>query len=316
MLVYCALAAMLVLAGFIVFFIVYVLYAAFQEYRPDRVPALLYHQIISKEKVDSGELVNHERVYVAYDSSFAEQMEYLHRHGYTTITLDDLVAFQEGRRPLPSKPIIVTFDDGFMSNYLYAFPILKRYAMKATIFVTPDRESQNFKKYAHIDAPLSPEQTLEMSENGISIESHGMTHRYLTELAPDVTRWELEESKKALERTTKKPVRFLAVPSGAYNRFVKRLAKECGYDAVFCMLKGSNNKGSDRYALRRLVVARDFSLNDFRSLLSPATAVRLRLMSCVQNMLLHVLGPGGLDKLRNSLYRSPLVWVFSSGKMR
>jgi peptidoglycan/xylan/chitin deacetylase (PgdA/CDA1 family) len=316
MLTYCALAVVTLLAGAVLFCIGYVLYAAFQEYRPDRVPALLYHQIISKEKLDRGEIVNQERVYVAYDSSFAEQMEYLHRQGYTTIALEDLLAFQEGKRPLPSKPIILTFDDGFMSNYLYAFPILKRYGMKATIFVTPDRESLNFKKYAHVDAPLSPEQIQEMSEYGISIESHGMTHRYLTELSPHVTRWELEESRKVLESTTNKPVRFLAVPSGAYNRLVKRLAKECGYEAVFCMLKGSNNKGSDRYALRRLVVARDVTLGDFHSLLSPATAIRLRLMSCAQNILLHVLGPSGLDKLRNSLYRSPFIWALASGKMR
>ena len=316
MLIFLVLATMLLLAVVTAFLIGYVVYAAFQEYRPDRVPALLYHQLISKEKVDRGELVNHERVYVAYDSSFAEQMGYLHRQGYTTITLDELVAFQEGRRSLPSRPIILTFDDGFMSNYLYAFPILKQYGMKATIFVTPDRESQNFKKYAHIDAPLSPEQIQEMSEYGISIESHGMTHRYLTELSPDTTRWELEESKHVLEQTTKKRVRFLAVPSGAYNRLVRRLAKECGYEAVFCMLKGTNNKGSDRYALRRLVVARDVTLDDFRSILSPATAIRLRLMSCFQNVLLQVLGPSGLDRLRNSLYRSPFVWALVSGKSR
>lgn len=316
MLIYCAVAAMLVLAGIIVFLLVYVLYAAFQEHRPDRVPALLYHQLISKEKVDRGELVNQERVYVAYDSSFAEQMGYLHRQGYTTITLDELVAFQEGRSPLPSKPVMVTFDDGFMSNYLYAFPVLKQYGMKATIFVTPDRESLNFKKYAHIDAPLTSEQIQEMSEYGISIESHGMTHRYLTELSPDVTRWELEESKKTLERTTNKPVRFLAVPSGAYNRVVRRLAKECGYEAIFCMLKGTNNRGSDRFALRRLVVARDVTLDDFRRILSPATATRLRLMSYFQNILLQVLGPKGIDRLRNNLYRSPFVWVLAGGKMR
>lgn len=316
MLIYSALAATALLTGAVLFLIGYILYAAFQEYRPDRVPALLYHQLISKEKVDRGELVNHERVYVTYDSSFADQMGYLHQQGYTTITLDELVAFQEGKRPLPARPIVLTFDDGFMSNYLYAFPILKRYGMKATIFVTPDRESQNFKKYAHIDAPLSSEQIREMSEHGISIESHGMTHRYLTELSPEVTRWELEESKKVLETITQKPVRFLAVPSGAYNRLVRRLARECGYEAVFCMLKGTNNKGSDRYALRRLVVARDVSLNDFRNLLSPAPAIRLRLMSCAQNILLHVLGPGGIDKLRHSLYRSPFMWVFAGGKAR
>ncbi len=315
MLMYCAMAAVVVLAALIVFLIGYVLYAAVQECRPDRVPALLYHQLISKEQVDRGEIVNHERVYVAYDVSFAEQMEYLHRQGYSTITLDDFLGVRNGRR-LPEKPIMLTFDDGFMSNYRYAFPILKRYGMKATIFVTPDPSSDNFKKYAHTDAPLTPEQIKEMSDYGISIQSHGMTHRYLTDLSSDVIRWELAESKRVLEKMTDKPVRHLAVPSGAYNRLVRRMAKECGYDAVFCMLKGTNNAASDRYALRRLVVARDFTLQEFRKMLQPATATRLRLMSFVQNVLLGVLGPGGLDQLRDRVYRSPFASLLLSTKAR
>jgi peptidoglycan/xylan/chitin deacetylase (PgdA/CDA1 family) len=280
------------------------------------VPALLYHQFISKAKVDKGELASHERVYVTYDTSFEEQMRFLHQQGYTTITLDEFLAIQDGRKALPPRPIMLTFDDGFMSNYLYAFPTLKRYGMKATLFVTPDRKSHNFKKYAETDAPLTTEQIKEMSENGISIESHGMTHRYLTPLSPDTIRWELQESKKVLEDWTGKSVRFLAVPSGAYNRTVRRIAKECGYKAVFCMLKGTNNKQSDRFALRRLVVARDFALTDFQKILTPATATHLRLTSSLQNLLLRVLGPSGLDTFRDFLYRSPLGPTLVGGQMR
>jgi peptidoglycan/xylan/chitin deacetylase (PgdA/CDA1 family) len=294
----------------------YGLYSTLQEYRRDRVPVLLYHQLISKEKVDRGELVCSERVYVAYDVSFAEQMKYLHDKGYTTITLDELLACRDKGRPLPHKPIIVTFDDGFMSTYVHAFPILKQYGMTAAIFVNPDRECRNFKKYAHIDAPLSPEQIREMSEYGISIESHGMTHRYLTELPRDVARWELQESKKVLEELSQKPVRFLAVPSGAINRSVRQLAQESGYEAIFIGLKGTNNQGSNRYTLRRLVVARDCSLAEFEKLLRPSTAIHLRLTSVLQDMLLSALGPAGFDDLRNSLCRSRLGSLLIGGQTR
>ena len=316
MLIYCGWAILALAGGTVLWYVGYGLYCTAQEYRPDRVPTLLYHQIISKERVDRGDLVCEERVYVAYDVRFAEQMSYLHREGYTTITLHEWLTCRDRGKALPQRPILLTFDDGFMSTYLHAFPLLKHYGMTATIFVNPDRECRNFKKYAHVDAPLTSEQIREMSDYGISIESHGMTHRYLTELPGDVVRWELQESKHALETLTQKPVRFLAVPSGAINRSVRQLAQESGYEAIFTGLKGTNNQGSNRYALRRLVVARDYSLAEFEKLLRPATAIHLRLTSVLQDLLLSALGPAGFDDLRNSLCRSRLGRLLLGGQIR
>jgi peptidoglycan/xylan/chitin deacetylase (PgdA/CDA1 family) len=286
-----------------------------REFRRDRVPALLYHQLVPRDKPCLVELTNPHRAYVVYDNAFAEQMAYLDREGYTPISLDDFLAYQEGQALLPERPIILTFDDGFASNYHYAFPILKRYGMRATIFATPDRGCENFKKHAATDSPLTQAQMREMSEYDISIQSHGMTHRYLTELESDVVRWELIESKKTLENILQRPVEYLAVPSGAYNRAVKTLAKEAGYKAVFCMLKGSNNKKSDRYALRRLVIGREVSINDFQRILQPSMGCYLRFTSSVQNILHFTLGPRGLDALRDLLYGSWLGSVLTPGQL-
>jgi peptidoglycan/xylan/chitin deacetylase (PgdA/CDA1 family) len=304
------------LLGPIAFLIGYGLYTVLQEYRRDRVPALVYHRFLPKEKVDRGEIINHEPTYVSYDTAFAEQMAYLHGEGYTTISLDDFVAFQEGRASLPPKPIILTFDDGFMSIYRYAFPVLKLHRMKATVFVTPDPESENFTKHAAVDSPLTLEQMREMSDYGIAIESHGMTHRYLTEMPPELVHWELEESKSVLEGIVGKPVQYLAIPSGAYNRTVRKLAKEVGYKAIFGMMKGSNHARSDRYALRRMVIARDFTLADFRAVLHPAATCYLRLISFLQNLLLSLLGPRRLDVLRNCLFRMKLARLLIHGQLR
>jgi peptidoglycan/xylan/chitin deacetylase (PgdA/CDA1 family) len=270
------------------------------------VPVLLYHQLIAGNHANSAHLTDQYRAYVVFDYAFAAQMNHLHSEGYTTISLDEFSAYHNGQISLPKKPIIITFDDGFASNYVYAFPVLKKYRMKATIFVTADRESENFKKHAATDSPLSHEQMREMSDYGISIQSHAMTHKYLTELTPERIRWELTESKKVLEAIVGKPVRYLAIPSGAYDRTVKKLTIEAGYKAVFCMLKGSNNKKSDPFALRRLVIGRDFGMDDFRKILRPSTAWYLRVTSSIQNALLFVLGPSGLDSLRNVLYQSRL----------
>jgi len=304
-----------VLTGGAIFVVCFAARGILQEYRRDRVPALLYHQLIPRNDHRLGELTNPYRAYVVYDDAFAEQMAYLDREGYTTISLDDFLAYQKGQTSLPEKPMILTFDDGFASNYHHAFPILKKYGMRATIFATPDGECENFKKHAATDSPLTHAQMREMSGCGISIQSHGMTHRYLTQLESDVARWELTESKKTLETVLGKSVEYLAIPSGAYNRTVKKLAREAGYKAVFCMLKGSNNKNSDCYALRRLVIGRDFSINDFRRILQPSTACHLRLTSSVQNILHFLLGPRGLDALRDLLYGSWLGAVLTRGQL-
>jgi peptidoglycan/xylan/chitin deacetylase (PgdA/CDA1 family) len=292
------------------------IHSIIQEYRRDRVPALLYHHFTDQGAVSEVNQDKYHPVYFCYDTAFEQQMSYLRSAGYTAISLDDFIDFQDGKKGLPPKPIIITFDDGFMSNYLYAFPILRKYGMTATIFVTVDPNSPNFKKYADVDLPLTAEQLKEMSAYGISIESHSMSHRYLSELTPEMIRWELQESKSCLEKTLQKSVRFIAIPSGAYDRTVKQLVKETEYSAAFCMLKGSNNKTTDRFALRRLVIGRDYTLEDFERTLRPATACYLRLASSLQNALLFMLGPGGLDSLRDSLYQSALGRSVIRGQVR
>jgi peptidoglycan/xylan/chitin deacetylase (PgdA/CDA1 family) len=316
MVFYIFVALLACVLGGIAFLVIYGVYTALQEYRLDRVPTLLYHRLLPKAAVESGEIINHEPTYVSYDTAFAEQMAYLDREGYTTISLNDFVAFQEGHKSLPAKSIMLTFDDGFMSVYRYAFPVLKQHRMMATIFVTPDPASENFRKNAPLDLPLTREQMCEMSDHGIAIESHGMTHRYLTDMEPAAVRWELEESKRVLEEIVRKPVRFLAIPSGAYNRTVRQLAKEVGYRALFSMLKGSNNARSNRYALRRMVVARDFTLEDFQRILHPAATCYLRLISFLQNLLLNLIGPRYLDALRDRLFRMKLVRLLVHGQLK
>jgi peptidoglycan/xylan/chitin deacetylase (PgdA/CDA1 family) len=186
-----------VLAAPLLALAVYVVHCRTQEYRPDRVPALLYHRLLPRAALHA--IAESDRSYVVSEEAFAEQMAYLREGGYTTLSLDELNDGIDGRRELPQKPVVITFDDGFASNHRYAFPVLQKCGMKATIFMTPDRESANFQKNAATDTPLSDAQLRELDRNGIAIESHGMTHRYLTALEPDMVRWELAASKSALE---------------------------------------------------------------------------------------------------------------------
>ena len=277
------------------------------EFRKDRVPSLLYHRFSPRKEIAKWEKGDDNAKYVCSSESFFEQMKYLKEEGYTALSLDEFLLIKDGRTALPERPIIITCDDGFESNYRYAFPVWKKFGLKATIFVTPDKGSPNFKKYQASDSPLTDEQIIEMEQNGISMESHGMTHQYLSTMPEDKIKWELTESKRVLEKLLGKQVKFLAIPSGAYNLTVKKWTISAGYEAVFGMGKGSNNQSSDGFNLKRVVVGKDMGISEFRELLDPWTSAKLRFLGLFQELTFKALGPGGIDKLRDWLYRTGAI---------
>lgn len=298
-------ALLVLLAAALAAFTGWIAWCFLQEHRSDRIPALLYHRLLPKDRFDRGEILSDERSYVAFDTDFAAEMQALRDDGYTTLDLDDYFALRRGERPLPRRPVLITFDDGFRSVYLHAFPVLRRLGMKATVFVTPDTASENFRKNAPLDEPIRPDEMRAMLADGIAIESHGMTHRYLTDLDEPTIRWELSEARRALEAITGRPVRYLAIPSGAYNGVIKRLAIETGHAAVFGMGKGTIHPKSDPHALRRLVVGRDVGAAGLRRILDPRTTFQLRVTGAIQVLVMRLAGARGLDRLRAFILRFP-----------
>jgi peptidoglycan/xylan/chitin deacetylase (PgdA/CDA1 family) len=297
-------AAAAVIVGVIVLVpLVWFFRAVRQEYGPGRIPCLLYHQLQPAGSTAS----NVDPVYVCYADRFAEQMDYLKRAGYTTLTLDDLTEARRHSRRLPEKPVLITFDDGFASNYELAFPVLRRNGQRATIFMTPDRSSANFQAFADLDRPLQDAELSELTAGGIDIQSHGLTHRFLTDLSDSELRRELVDSRAVLEKVTGRPVHYLAIPGGAYDRRVRLAARDAGYRAVFCMRKGSAGLSTDPLRLPRMVVSRDMSLGDFRSLLTPAGWLQGRILSVAQESVSRLLGMRRTDAFRNRLYASPLA---------
>lgn len=130
-----------------------------------KVPILLYHDL-NENPDKSGIAVTPEK--------FEEDLKALKQAGYTTMHFKELVDCIDRVKPWPSKPIIITFDDGYASNYKVAYPLLKQYAMKATFFIigwSVGRRSENG------DASVMPhftwQEAKEMSASGlIDIQSH------------------------------------------------------------------------------------------------------------------------------------------------
>ncbi len=142
------------------------------------VPVLMYHQVL--------DLPSKLGAYVVSPGELEADLKLLSERGYETVTVKDLIAYCKGERRLPSKPVMLTFDDGYMTDYATVFPLLKRYNMKAVFSVVgsyTERYSQNIDKHINY-AHLSWEQIKEMSDSGLcefqnhSYDMHSLNPRH------------------------------------------------------------------------------------------------------------------------------------------
>ena len=210
------------------------------------VPILAYHQVD-----------NLPEVYSIDPDEFEQQMQYLSSHGYTAVSLADMLAAAQGGSPLPDKPVIISFDDGYADNYLTALPIMKKYGLRGTVFVIAGQVGQN--------GYLTWEQIRAMQVSGTEIGSHTFSHVALSELAQPQMLDELMRSKQTLETNLGRPVEFLAYPFGQYNPDTITAAKQAGYRGACTGLPGLGTGSGDVYQLKRVNIPRPkYGLWEFR----------------------------------------------------
>jgi peptidoglycan/xylan/chitin deacetylase (PgdA/CDA1 family) len=206
---------------------------------------------------------------------FESQLRHLRESGYRTLTAEELFSFIKGELKVTQKSVVITFDDGWLDNYLYAFPVLKKYHLNATIFVITDRvemasgnvqslpdavpthnESKALlEKGEACRVTLSWELMEEMSAGGlVKFYSHTKSHAKCNVLSEQQLREELGGSKGVIERKSGRPCPFLCWPYGKYNDGAVRLAREAGYEALFTTNHGVVTAGSDPSAVKRIVV--------------------------------------------------------------
>ena len=218
------------------------------------VPILTYHYIGNNPHPGKDPL--RDNLSVTPDK-FDSQMRYLSQAGYNTITFDMLYSALKGRGSLPPKPILLTFDDGYIDFYVNAFPILRQYNLKATSFLPTGKVGTSY--YLHWD------QIKEMDATGlISFEAHSLDHLALTALSDSQLNFQLRESKKRLEEQLGKKVNFMAYPYGASDARVWRAVKDAGYLAATGTWFGSTESEGNIYDMPRIKIAGDISLEQFK----------------------------------------------------
>lgn len=190
------------------------------SYKRDYIPVLMYHDFqenISQEQESA----------VVHPDLFAEQLKILLQKGYTPINFKDLNLYIKGQGGLPLKPVIITADDGYLSNYETAFPILKKHNIPATFFVTT--------RYIGVDT-CSPhftwEQAKEMEESGlIDIQSHTHEHKLLNRLPDAEMRHQVGVSFALIEENLgKRDVKVFAYPQFCNSWHTRKILIEEGVE--------------------------------------------------------------------------------------
>jgi len=188
-------------------------------------------------------------------ADFAAQMDWLARYAFHPITTEDLYNNLGGARGLPSKPVILTFDDGYADFYTTALPILRSHDFKAVAYVVSG--------FIGWPGYMTAAQIREADRSGIEIGSHTVSHVNLAQSSAAAVRAQLVESKQAIERVIGHEVVSFCYPSGKYTSAVASQVKAAGYHDSTTTIGGYSHTMSDRYVWARLRVSGGEPLDQF-----------------------------------------------------
>ncbi len=224
------------------------------------VPILMYHLVTPRPLPGF-------RKYSLTPDSFAAQMKWLALAGYTTITLDDLLAFRNGRAGLCKRPVIITFDDGYQDCVEYAGPILAAHGFTAIFYLVAGlsgRTSRWLRPELGCEFPLvSWETARQLEVAGFQCGAHSMSHPRLAEVSVSMCRAELLDCRHLLEDRLGHEVQHLAYPYGSYNESVREIAAQAGYVSACSTRKGLSAPDDDSLALHRVPVYGHDTVIDF-----------------------------------------------------
>lgn len=259
------------------------------ERRKPRLVCLMYHRFAPLAEYQRTE--RSERIFTVAAEHFDRQLAHLKESGYTFVSADQARSFAAGELVLPTPSVLLTFDDGCLSAYELALPILRRHGAYATMFVTTDPRSYVFKLPDRADRRLTDDELRSADGDTLRIESHGVTHRPLSGLGEEDIRHELSESRRVLSRLLSRDVAYFAIPGNWYNEQVMRMARQVGYRAVWCSNPGAVRPGSSLFGLPRVNVEGTMTLRQFASAIRPWGTAWRRWVSAFKRAPRRLLGP-------------------------
>lgn len=240
---------------------------ASRESSSDRVlPCLLYHRFVTQQEYQR--IRGDERLYSIPIDSFVAQLRRLRQLGYRSLSADEAVAFARGEKRWKQPIVLITIDDGCQSVLARAEPLLRKYGFRAVFFVTLDPTAYVFGLGRADQSRASDEALRALDPAVIEVQSHGVTHRPLCELAEKELIGELVQSRNQLERITGRPVRHVAIPGNWYDERVLRMAEQAGYNGIFVSDRDWVRRGSSPSRLPRFNIGGHTTMPAFEAILS------------------------------------------------
>jgi peptidoglycan/xylan/chitin deacetylase (PgdA/CDA1 family) len=233
------------------------------------VPILTYHRFVPKGQ-------SCDRLAVS-ERSFARQLAYLRDNNYSVISFSQLADFVEGKAAIPPKSVVLTIDDGYKSAYDVAYPILRKFGQKATIFV--------YSEFVGASAGLTWAQMKEMAASKlIDIQPHSKTHSDLTirlegeneKAYLERIREEVRHPARAIERNLGLPIHTFSYPYGAEDDAVLDVVEAAGFRLGTTVTRGSNPSFAHPLALRRTQIYCDDDIKTFANRLNVFKKIALK----------------------------------------
>jgi peptidoglycan/xylan/chitin deacetylase (PgdA/CDA1 family) len=205
------------------------------------VPVLCWHQIRASTASDSAQ----DRTYIVSPKALAGQLDALDRAGYHTVSAQALVAHVALGKPLPAKPVLLTFDDGSEGQYARALPLLRRHHFVATFFVMT----------VVLDKPgwLTSAQVRRLDRGGMTVAAHTYDHHAVPDYTGHDWETQLVEPAAELAKLVGHPVRIFAYPFGLWDRDAFAHLDGAGYVAAF-QLAEKLDRSEPLWTLRRIIV--------------------------------------------------------------
>lgn len=218
-----------------------------------RVPILMYHSIsVPPPGASLGELF-------LPTANFKEQMKYLSGQGYEAVTLDQLWSAWQGKGPLPEKPIVLSFDDGYETQYAHAAPVLKQLGWPGVL---------NLKLLSLEQGEMTPTMIKRMIADGWEVDSHTINHLDVSQLSGAQLQHEVGDSRTMLQKEFNIPVNFFCYPAGKFDAESVAAVKQAGYLGATTVQPGLAAPDQNPYELPRVRIDGSDSLDAFKQKLA------------------------------------------------
>lgn len=216
---------------------------------PRRIPILMYH------KITEPAYESPHKTYIA-EEGFAAHMRALHRLGFSTVTFADIEAAALGKRELPRKPVMLTFDDGYRGTHRRALPLMKQYGHRGVFYLMGDRSmrANGWDTPDEESALITDEELRELCAAGMEVGAHSMTHRHMSRLSEVEALYEARESKRRLEELSGQRMVSYAYPYGDICPQSKRVVREAGFSFAVATDSGGLHFAEDPFHLFRVNV--------------------------------------------------------------